>query len=95
MSRYGRLRRDEEKADDGTATIKLRTTTILELLRAQPGRHVGHDAGYYRMKEVNDADVIVTENGRQFLVEPDAEQIDDLVRAGHLVRKRSKVTLNG
>jgi hypothetical protein len=71
----------------------LNTTMILELLRQKPGRYVDHDMGQYRMKEANGDDVTITENGREYLVEPIAEQMDDLTDASRLVRDGSEYRL--
>jgi hypothetical protein len=73
--------------------MMLNTTMILDLLRQTPGRYIQHDMGHYRMKEANGADVKVTENGREYLVEPIAEQMDDLTDASKLVRDGSKYRL--
>jgi hypothetical protein len=69
--------------------MMLNTSTILHLLSERPGRYILDSMGNYRMKEANGDDVIVTENGRQFLIEPAAGQIDGLMDASHLTRDRS------
>lgn len=71
----------------------LNTTMILDLLRERPGRYIERDMGSYRMKEPDGAVVTVTEDGRGYLVEPIAEQMDDLMDAGHLIHKGSIYTL--
>ena len=73
--------------------MKLNMTMILDLLGQRPGRYIQHDMGHYRMKEANGSDVKVTENGRAYLVEPIAEQMDDLMDASKLVRSGSKYLL--
>ena len=72
--------------------MMLNTTMILNLLRERPGRYIQHAMGHYSMKEANGDRVTVTENGKDFLVEPTAEQVDDLTDASHLVRHGSKYT---
>jgi hypothetical protein len=69
--------------------MMLNTSTILDLLRERPSRYILHSMANYRMKEANGDDVIVTENGRQFWIEPAADQIGDLMDASHLTRDRS------
>jgi hypothetical protein len=76
-----------------TIEMMLNTTMILDLLRQRPGRYVQHDMGQYRMKEANGDDVTITENGRDYLVEPIAEQMDDLIDASKLVRDGSNYLL--
>jgi hypothetical protein len=71
----------------------LNTTMILVLLHEGTGRYIQHDMGHYRMKEANGVDVTVIENGGEYLVEPTAEQIDDLMDASKLVRDGSKYLL--
>jgi hypothetical protein len=69
--------------------MMLNGTIILELLRERPGRYIWHDMGQYRMKEANGADVTVTEDGRECVIEPVAAQMDDLMDASRLIRDRS------
>jgi hypothetical protein len=69
--------------------MRLNTTRILELLREIPGRYIRRDMGQYRMKEANDVDVIVRENGRECFVEPLAAQMDDLMDTSRLIREGS------
>jgi hypothetical protein len=71
----------------------LNTTMILDLLRQRHGRYIQHDMGHYRMKEADGADVTVTENGREYLIEPIAERMDDLTDASKLVQDASKYLL--
>ena len=51
------------------------------------GKHILYDAGNFRMKEANGEDVKLTENGKEYLVEPTADQIDDLMDAEQLVQE--------
>jgi hypothetical protein len=39
------------------------------------------------MKEASGRDVMLTENGKEYLVEPTADQIDDLMDAEQLVQE--------
>jgi virulence-associated protein VagC len=73
-----------------TTEMMLNTTMILDLLHQRPGRYIQHDMGQYRMKEANGDDVTITETGREYLVEPIAEQMDDLTDTSQLVRDGSK-----
>jgi hypothetical protein len=73
--------------------MMLNTTMILDLLADKPGRYVQHESGTYRMKEADGSDVIITENGRDYLIEPIAEQMDDLMDASHLRREESQYRL--
>jgi hypothetical protein len=50
---------------------------IPRILDSQPGRYIRYDAGNFRMKEANGEDVRLTENGKEYLVEPTADQMDD------------------
>jgi len=59
--------------------MHLRTSQILELLEEDRTRYIEHDAGYYRMKEMNGDAVTVSENGELFAVDPDQTDMDDLV----------------
>jgi hypothetical protein len=45
------------------------------------------------MKEANGEDVKLTEDRREYLVEPTAQQIDDLMDAKRLVRDGSRYVL--
>jgi hypothetical protein len=49
--------------------------------------------GKYSMKEPNDTDVIITESGNQYPVQPIAVQMDDLMDAGKLHRDGSRYYL--
>jgi hypothetical protein len=73
--------------------MMLRTWRIIDLLRNKRGRYIHHDAGAFRMKEANGEDVMLTEDRRGYLVEPTAQQIDDLMDAKRLVRDGSKYVL--
>ena len=73
--------------------MNLRSTQILDLLRERHGRYIEHDMGKYAMKEPNGYDVIITENGNQYPVEPVAVQMDDLMDAGKLSRHGSRYYL--
>ena len=66
--------------------MMLHTSRIIDLLRNKRGRYIHHDAGSFRMKEANGEDVKLTEDRRGYLVEPTAQQIDDLMDAKRLVR---------
>jgi hypothetical protein len=70
--------------------MQINTTAILELLHKQPDRYIQHDSGNYRMKEPKGSDVIVKEDGREFLVEPTQDQMDDLERQSRLTRDGSR-----
>jgi len=52
-----------------------------KMLAGAPGRHILYEGGVFRMKEANGEEVKLTENGTEYLVEPAADQIDDLGRA--------------
>ncbi len=73
--------------------MMLCTTKILELLRERPGRYIQQCMGEFCMKEANGAAVSVNEEGKDFLIKPIVEQMDDLMRASHLVYHNSKYTL--
>ena len=73
--------------------MMLRTSRIIDLLRNKRGRYIHHDAGAFRMKEANGEDVMLTEDRRGYLVEPTAQQIDDLMDAQRLVRDGAKYVL--
>ena len=63
------------------------TSMIPILLEASPGRHILYEGGIFRMKEANGQDVTLIDNGRDYLVEPTADQIDDLRDAEQLVQE--------
>jgi hypothetical protein len=71
----------------------LYTARITDLLRKKPGRYIHHDAGVFRMKEASGEDVKLMEDRREYVVEPTAQQIDDLMDAKRLVRDGSKYVL--
>jgi len=73
----------------------LNTTMILELLGERLGRYIQRSVGDYSMKDASGAAVTVRENGQDFLVEPTAEQMDDLMDASRLVCHGSKYTAAG
>jgi hypothetical protein len=68
----------------------LNATAIHELLRKQPGRYIQHDSGHYRVKEPNGSDVIVSKDGKEFLVEPTKGQMDALEDESRLARNGSR-----
>jgi hypothetical protein len=74
--------------------MELTTTGILDLLRERPGRYIEHSMGRYRMKEANGDNVTVTEDGRQWSIEPHAGHMDDLTDASHLTRDGSRYRLS-
>lgn len=67
--------------------MNLITSMIPKLLDGAPGRHILCEGGIFRMKEANGDDVKLTENGKDYLVEPTADQIDDLMDAEQLVQE--------
>jgi hypothetical protein len=73
--------------------MMLYTSRITDLLRKKPGRYIHHDAGAFRMKEAKGEDMKLTEGGREYLVEPTAQQIDDLMDAKRLLRDGSRYVL--
>ena len=73
--------------------MKLRETKILDLLREKPGHFIQHDMGKYTMKEADDSDVIVTENGKAYLVLPESFHMDQLTDTGKLRRDGSRYYL--
>jgi hypothetical protein len=75
--------------------MKLHTTGVLDLLRQKPGRYVEYLRGDYTMREDGGAAVTVIEGGEEFAIHPAESQIDDLVRASHLVRDGSKYRPQG
>ena len=77
----------------GRPSMMLYTSRITDLLRKKPGRYLDHGAGSYRMKEAGGEDVTVIEDRRTYLVEPTAQQIDDLIDAKRLVIEGSKYVL--
>ncbi|MBV9826038.1 MAG: hypothetical protein JO001_10210 [Alphaproteobacteria bacterium] len=66
---------------------------ILDLLAAKPGRYIQYARGNYRLKEADGSDVIVSDRGCDQMVEPAADQIDDLANAAHLVREGFRLRL--
>jgi hypothetical protein len=77
----------------GGATMRLTTSMIPDLLSKKPRRYIHHNAGSYRMKEANGEDVKLTKDGKEYLVEPTPDQIDDLMDAEKLVRDGSTYAL--
>jgi hypothetical protein len=73
--------------------MRLRSTQILDLLNEKPGRYIHHAMGRYQMKEASGADVRLTEDGKEYPVEPTAEQMDGLMDLSKLVRDGSKYSL--
>jgi hypothetical protein len=73
--------------------MMLYTSRITDLLRKKPGRYIHQDADAFRMKEAKGEDVKLTEDRREYLVEPTAQQIDDLMDAKRLVRDGSRYVL--
>jgi hypothetical protein len=67
--------------------MNLITSMIPQIMEAAPGRHILYEGGVFRMKEANGEDVKLTEGGKQYLVEPTADQIDDLMDAEQLVQE--------
>jgi len=67
--------------------MNLTTPMIPQLLDAAPGRHILYEGGIFRMKEASGRDVMLTENGKEYLVEPTADQIDYLMDAEQLVQE--------
>ena len=63
------------------------TSMIPQILDGAPGKHILYEGGIFRMKEANGEDVKLTENGKEYLVEPTADQIDDLMDAEQLVQE--------
>ena len=76
-----------------SSPMTLHISRITDLLRKKPGRYIHHDAGGFRMKEANGEDVKLTEDRREYPVEPTAQQIDDLMDAKRLVRDGSRYVL--
>src|SRR4029077_5595739 len=69
------------------AVMNLITSMIPKILDSEPGRHIRYEAGNFRMKEANGEDVKLTENGKEYLIEQTADQIDDLMDAEQLVQE--------
>jgi hypothetical protein len=67
--------------------MDLITSMIPKMLDSEPGRHILYEGGIFRMKEANGQDVKLVENGEEYLVEPTADQIDDLMDAEQLVQE--------
>ncbi len=67
--------------------MNLITSMIPKILEAAPGRYILYDGDVFRMKEANDEDVKLTDNGREYRVEATADQIDDLMDAERLVQE--------
>jgi len=72
--------------------MMLDTTMILQLLHERPGRYIQRSMGDYSMMDANGVAVTVREDGKDFLVEPTAEQMNDLMAASHLICHGSKYT---
>ena len=73
--------------------MTLYTSRITDLLTKKPGRYIHQDANAFRMREAKGEDVKLTEDRREYLVEPTAQQIDDLMNAKRLVRDGSRYVL--
>jgi hypothetical protein len=70
------------------------TTDILNLLRAKPGRFVEDIAGdELPMKEGDDSDVVISDNGRDYRVTARVEQIEDLEKQGYVVTQPGRWVL--
>jgi hypothetical protein len=67
--------------------MDLITSMIPKILDSEPGRYILYDAGNFRVKEANGEDVKLIENGKEYLVEPTADQIDDLMDSEQLVQE--------
>lgn len=67
--------------------MNLITSMIPKILDSEPGRYVRYEAGNFRMKEANGEDVRLTEDGKEYVVEPTADQMDDLMDAEQLVQE--------
>jgi hypothetical protein len=70
------------------------TTDILNLLRAKPGRFVEDIAGEeLPMKEDDDSDVVISDNGRDYRVTARVEQMEDLEKEGYVVTQPGRWVL--
>jgi hypothetical protein len=67
--------------------MNLITLMIPKILGSAPGRYILYDSGNFRMKEADGEDITLMENGMEYLVEPTADQIDDLVDSEQLVQE--------
>jgi hypothetical protein len=70
--------------------MKLNATNALDLLRERPGRYIDHDAGQYRMREPDGTDVVLTEGGREYLVDLGYEIMDSLLAEHRLIHDGSR-----
>ncbi len=68
----------------------LHTTGVRKLLDQKPGRYIEDRRGVYTMREADGAAITLTEDGKEFAIQPAESQIDDLVKASYLVRDGSK-----
>jgi hypothetical protein len=73
--------------------MDLITSMIPKILESRPGRYILYEAGNFRMKEANGEDVKLIENGREYFVEPTADQIDDLMDTEQLVQEATHYRL--
>lgn len=73
--------------------MRLSSSTTLDLLAEKPGRYIHHDAGSYRMKEANGEDVKLTQDGKEYSVEPPSLLMDGLMDENRLVCDRSNYAL--
>ncbi len=73
--------------------MTLNTTQVLEALRANPGAYVVHNAGTYRLKNADGTDMVKTDGGRTYFLEPSYHMMDDLMDAGRLKKDGQKYRL--
>lgn len=70
------------------------TTDILNLLREKPGRFIEDIAeDELPMKEGDDSDVVMSDNGRDYRVTARVEQTEDLEKEGHVLVQPGKWVL--
>ena len=73
--------------------MHLHTSGVLELLSAKTGRYIEHHRGLYVMKEGDGTNVFMLEDGKHVHIQPSEGQIDELVKAGHLIQEGSRYEL--
>jgi hypothetical protein len=74
--------------------MHLHTTAVLDLLSEKTGRYIEHHRGLYVMKEGDGKSVFVLEEGKHVHIQPSESQMDELVKAGHLLQEGSRYQLS-
>jgi hypothetical protein len=70
------------------AAMMLRTTEILEALKASPGSYILREAGKYCLKHVDGRAMLKLADATGYPIEPTSQQIEDLI-------EQSRITARG